>query len=581
VDISVLRGMKLIELNVTGTKVADLSPLREMWTLETLTLRSTPVLDLSSLRGLRLRKLDLTGCPVSDIAPLRGAPLEKLNLENTRVTDLSPLAGMPLKSIDLSHAPVLDYTPLVGLPLENVILQYNRLNDLSVFRGMPLRELTLWGCTDARNYAVLADIKTLELLLLPIEYRNLPTNDIAAIGALRSHPKLRQIGSDVMNQMGIAATGSKEVFWKDWDREQTFVPALRNSGFRFSLSKLPGETYSLNLDFQPVSDLSILRGAPISELWLSGCKVTDLEPIRDLPLKVLGLYNNPVEGLKPLSKMPLEELLLHKTLVSDLAPLKGLPLKKLYLHECDKLTDISVLVEIPTLESLTVPVYVRDVENLHKLPNLELLAFGDNGQIHSTPNSTAEQFWRDRAANPWLTQLRDSGLKITQLTQRSDRTWEVNLDGSTIGDLTFLRGAPIDTLCIAGTAVTDLEPLRGVAIKSLAIWRTKVTDLGPLKGMKLRYLNLVGIGVTDISVLGDMPLTFLQLDYCTELTDLSPLMAVTTLRYLTLPPNAKNIEFLRAFPKLERISYAENPSSPYLPDRTAAEFWKEYDARKK
>ena len=30
-----------------------------------------------------------------------------------------------------------------------------------------------------------------------------------------------------MNGMGYAATGSKDVFWQDWDREQTFVPALR------------------------------------------------------------------------------------------------------------------------------------------------------------------------------------------------------------------------------------------------------------------------------------------------------------------------------------------------------------------
>ena len=500
VDISILRGMKLIELRATRTKITDLSPLRDMSTLETLTLGSTPVLDLSSLRGLRLRKLDLSGCPVNDISPLHGAPLEQLFLGGTRVTDLSPLAGMPLKSIDLTRTPVLDFTPLVGLPLESVVLQYSRLSDLAVLRGMPLRELTLWGCTDARNYAVLADIKTLELLLLPIEYRNLPTNDIAAIGALRSHPKLRQIGSDVMNQMNIAATGSKEVFWKDWDREQTFVPALRKSGFKFSLSKLPDGTYWLSLEFQPVSDLSILKGAPISELWLSGCKVTDLDPIRGLPLKVLGLFGNPVEDLKPLSKMPLEELYLDKTPVSDLSALKSLRLRKLYLHDCDKLTDISVLVEIPTLVSLTVPVYSRDVENLHKLPNLKLLAFGDSGQrSNSTPNSTAEQFWSDREANPWLTQLRDSGLKITELKQLPDRTWEVKLDGSTIGDLTFLTGAPISSLSIGGTAVTDLEPLRGMAMKSLAIWNTKVTDLSPLKGMKLDYLNLAGTEVTNLS----------------------------------------------------------------------------------
>ncbi|MDP1796604.1 MAG: hypothetical protein Q8K78_03950 [Planctomycetaceae bacterium] len=52
----------------------------------------------------------------------------------------------------------------------------------------PLRELVIWGCEDARNYTVLTEIKTLELILLPATYRNLPAKDYEAIGALRELP---------------------------------------------------------------------------------------------------------------------------------------------------------------------------------------------------------------------------------------------------------------------------------------------------------------------------------------------------------------------------------------------------------
>ena len=35
------------------------------------------------------------------------------------------------------------------------------------------------------------------------------------------------------------------------------------------------------------------------------------------------------------------------------------------------------------------------------------------------------------------------------------------------------------------------------------------------------------------------------------------------------------------FPKLERIGFKEHPTSGFLPEKTAAEFWKDYDAKKK
>jgi hypothetical protein len=52
------------------------------------------------------------------------------------------------------------------------------------------------------------------------------------------------------------------------------------------------------------------------------------------------------------------------------------------------------------------------------------------------------------------------------------------------------------------------------------------------------------------------------------------------LKDVTLPPDAKNIEVLRALPKLERIGFGEDPQNSYRSDQTAAEFWREYDAKK-
>src|SRR6185503_16148946 len=204
-------------------------------TLEKLDMTASKVTDLSALGALRLKSISFRGCAVSDLTPLGKMRLEEMNLRDTRVAELSPLVGMTIKSIDLSMAPVLDFSPLSQFPLEKCYLLRNRIADLSVLRGKPLKELQLWGCTDARNYAVLSEIKTLEFLQLPFGYRNLPEAEYAAIGALRNHPTLRQLGSEIMSTMRNAATTSKDLFWQDWDREQTFLPALHRSGIQFTL----------------------------------------------------------------------------------------------------------------------------------------------------------------------------------------------------------------------------------------------------------------------------------------------------------------------------------------------------------
>jgi eukaryotic-like serine/threonine-protein kinase len=518
------------------------------------------------------------GCAVSDLQPIRQMRLEELSLNNTRVADLTPLIGMPIKTIDLTRAPVSNFSPLARLPLEKCFLQHNRITDLSVFRGKPLKELSLWGCLDARNYAVLREIETLELLLLPSQYRTLPDEDYAAIGSLRDHPTLRQIGSEIMNQMAYAATGSQEVFWQDWDREQTFVPGLRASGVTFFVTKLANGTYLAAVDpGQPLRDLSMFKGAPVSELALPSCKFTDLSPLQGLPLRVLSIYGNAVTDLSPLRGMPLEDLNLYDTKVKDLSPLLGMPLKRLYLERSGSLTDVTVLQDLRELEHLTIPSFIPDLSPLRGLPNLRRLAYNRLAVAPYEPVTTTDQFWKEYDANPWLARLANSDLKPQGIKRQEDGTWDVDFTEVPISDLEILRGARISILDLGKTQVSNLEPLHGMPLKSLKIYYTKVSDLRPLAGTALEKLHIGGTRITDISVVRGMPLTYLWLHECTELTDLSPLREMKTLNTLTLPPNAKDFEFLRARPNLRRITFTETRAMD--PSQTADGFWREYDER--
>ena len=194
---------------------------------------------------------------------------------------------------------------------------------------------------------------------------------------------------------------------------------------------------------------------------------------------------------------------------------------------------------------------------------------------------TAAEFWQDYDKQAWARALRESGLKIKTLKGHQDGTWEVDLSESGIGDLAILHAAPIRNLHLWNTPVADLTPLRGMALKSLSLFGTKVTDLGPLKSMPLEKLTVSGTKVANVSALRGMPLKSLLLHECTELTDLSPLAESKELKDATLPPNATNIEALRALPKLERMGFREDPQNDFRVDKTAAGFWQEYDTKEK
>jgi hypothetical protein len=241
---------------------------------------------------------------------------------------------------------------------------------------------------------------------------------------------------------------------------------------------------------------------------------------------------------------------------------------------------VAVLGDIPTLELVTVPTQAREIDRLRRLPNLKRISFAMQGASPYLPETTAAEFWTAYDRVKPLRMLGEVGIKVRRLRWLPDGTWDVDLAQSTIADLSVLAGLPISELWIWETDVADLSPLRGMKLRKLHLFNTRVADLSPLKGMPLEYLNLVTTKVTDIGPVAGMPLVEIKLNDCKLLTDISPLKQCPSLRLVTLPPEARDIEFLRSFSKIERLSYTENDRNGWRPSQAAAEFWKEYDANK-
>ena len=83
-DVSPLKGLPLEYLNLTGVPLSEVSL----------------VADLKSLWRLILEEM-----PVADLTPLRDLDIIDLNIMGTRVTDLTPIKGLPLKRLGFDYRP--------------------------------------------------------------------------------------------------------------------------------------------------------------------------------------------------------------------------------------------------------------------------------------------------------------------------------------------------------------------------------------------------------------------------------------------------------------------------------------------
>jgi Leucine-rich repeat (LRR) protein len=321
---------------------------------------------------------------------------------------------------------------------------------------------------------------------------------------------------------------------------------------------------------------------PLEQLHMISTGVTDLSPLTGMPLKILDVSFDPVEDFKPLIGMPLEICLLQGDRVGDLGFLKGAPLKQLALMGAINPRNLAVLLEIRTLEVLTLPddfsgISVEDfsaVEKLRDHPSLKQIAaiIPINMQL---PNvQSKDDFWKNWDRDfAWQLRLRRAGLHC-RFGREDLHSWWLDCNGQPIGDLSILAGAAIGRLSLNGAKITNVAPLQSLPLTSLELDGTPVADLTPLRGQKLTYLGLVGTSVHDLSPVRGMPLTRIDLRD-SRITDVSPVADVPTLEDVSLPLHATNVEALRRLPNLKRLSFTYH----YAGGTTcsAEDFWKTWD----
>jgi len=209
-DISVLAGLSLVQVDLSGTHVSDLGVLRGM-PIQVLYLENTGVKDLGPLAGMPLQSLYLNNTPVDDVGPLEGAPLVELNLFRTKVKDLGPLRRCRLKMVWLNDTPVEDIAPLATNPLVSLTLAGTRVSDLSPLKGHPTLERLHVAETEVTDLALLKFLPGLTRLVFT------PNRIEKGIEQARRLPAVREIGTS----FGVPEEENRiwppAVFWQKYD----------------------------------------------------------------------------------------------------------------------------------------------------------------------------------------------------------------------------------------------------------------------------------------------------------------------------------------------------------------------------
>ena len=219
-------GGKIRKVSLFQTGVRDLSPLKGL-DLIFLDLTRCPVEDLTPLEGMQLEELYLeeTNVDNEDLAVLKGMPLKMLYLGSTKVTSIKPLKGLPLTQLNLIDAPIESLEGIEGMPLQTLWVPGTNVTDLSPLKGTQLVSLDI-ARSEVTSLEPLRELKSLQRLnmedceigdLSPLEDLPLtrlifyPANVKQGLEMIRNKGSLQELGTDFESRMPPAE------FWTKFD----------------------------------------------------------------------------------------------------------------------------------------------------------------------------------------------------------------------------------------------------------------------------------------------------------------------------------------------------------------------------
>ncbi|MCX6306049.1 MAG: leucine-rich repeat domain-containing protein [Bacteroidetes bacterium] len=520
----------LKEVNISGTGVSDLMPMRNLNKMEILDISNTAVTTLEPLHYcIHINQLRMKGTAVSDLSVVPVfQSLNMLDISGTRVNTLDAVTDMTtIKDLRASHTSVKDIGPLASLVnLELLNISSTQVDNLDALKNLVTLRILLSDSTGIKSLAPLENLTALQRVYC----NNTGITQKEALNFIKKHPE----ASLVYASKELAA------WWKgmtpEWQNQFNFYLKFDNQPNTEQLHQL-----ALLDSISIVGRVTMTTLAPLSKLILlrnlqcQSTGITSLDPLKDLTeLKVLNASNTKVADLKPLSGIAgLETLSVDNTQVADLSPLYGLT--KLQFVFAD-----NTPLDVPEADKFA-----------GKNPGCML--------VFQTGENTE---WWQGLSQPWKDVLLDQvGIKGTpdkiQLQQVAGLSKVVVSENFQISDLNpLLHLSRLTELQFSGTSVSKLDPVtRMPKLKVLRCTKNPVLDLTPVTGLpNLTELDFSNTQVEDIDALQNM----MQLEVLkfngTQVKNLKYLQKLVNMKVMEFyNTRVGNVDVLDGMTKLESV----------------------------
>ena len=531
-DLSQLHGFPLLVLNVSGTLARDLTPLRDM-PLEWLDGSKTNVQNLSGVESLPLLRLSLNDTQIGDLALLSNIKtLEQLHLGSSRLLDLAPLEGLKLKLLECI-SPVASFAPLAKMPLEELSAQIDPVRDAATLKA--IATLKTINQKPAEQFWAEHPVPASAPAVVAVPPAPAVAIDVKPAAPLEIETPAHWAKAIKFNPF---IDFKKDVVSGTWAQEVSYSKSYDGIS-RLQLPYHPPEEYDLHVIFVRAMGKTAFvlaqGGRQFQFDWGHGeldhhafGRVIGAQPDANAPP---AKPNPPIDNIQYNCVIQVRKggakTFLNGKFIAELKT----DYKNVALSEAARLGDDLALG------------FVTDVTTT--FPVLEVLELSGRG-VFTRPNEfAAKDAERKRNGLPELPD--DAWIKSVQAVYSQQEQFKMvrqrmvdHNPGSDLNTATFtLNGAGrVMSVVLVSAAFKDLSPVRAfMALQKLSVAGESArpapfSDLNQLRGIKLTDLVLSCTSVSDLTPLVGMPLKVLSIAH-NEVKDLTPLTRIPTLKELT------------------------------------------------